>query len=75
VGTDPLELRDDFAAVVARVRDEIAATAEDKAPTPGEYVSPLGPAESDATVRLLWDGTYRRAADRIGEQDPDLADE
>jgi hypothetical protein len=74
VAADPLEPKDDFVAVVERVRGELAATGEDKVPIPDEYVSPLGPTERDAIMRLLRDGTYRRAAARVGEQDPDVAD-
>jgi hypothetical protein len=73
VATDPIEPRDDFVAVVGRVRSEIATTGEHKARVVGEYVSPLGPAERDAIMCLLRDGTYHRAAARVGEQDPDLA--
>jgi hypothetical protein len=75
MATDPLELSDDFVAVVERVRSEVAAAGENKAPAPGEYASPLGPAERDALMHLLRDGTYHQAAARIGEQDPDLADQ
>lgn len=48
---------------------------EDKAPAAGEYVSPFGPEERDAIMRLLRDGTYHRAAARIGEEDPELSDQ
>ncbi|MCA1846537.1 MAG: hypothetical protein LC792_25750 [Actinobacteria bacterium] len=75
MATDPLALHDDFAAVVAKTRREVVAAGEHKAPTPGDYVSPLGPEERDAIMRLLHDGTYARAAARVGEEDPDLADQ
>ncbi len=75
VPADPREPKGDFVAVVERVRGEIAATGEDKVRIPDAYVSPLGPTERDAIMRLLRDGTYRRAAARIGEEDPDVADQ
>jgi hypothetical protein len=75
VATDPLALHDDFAAVVDRVRREVAEAGENKAPAPGGYVSPLGAEERDAIMRLLHDGTYARAAARIGVDDPDPADQ
>jgi hypothetical protein len=76
VALDPLALDDDdLAAVVERVRREVAAAGENKAPSPGGYRSPLGIEERDAIMRLLRDGTYARAAARIGDDDPDLADQ
>jgi hypothetical protein len=75
VATDPLVLQDDFAAIVERVRHEVAASGENKAPVPGGYESPLGAEERDAIMRLLRDGTYARAAARVGIEDPDLADQ
>lgn len=75
MATDPLALDDDFAAVVERVRREVAAAGENKAPVPGGYVSPLGAYERDAIMRLLRDGTYARASARVGAEDPDLADQ
>jgi hypothetical protein len=75
VATDPRARHDDFAAVVARIRQEVVAAGEDKAPVPGGYVSPLGAEERTAIMRLLRDGTYARAAARIAAADPDLADQ
>lgn len=75
VATDPLAFQDDFVAVVERVRREVAAAGENKAPVAGGYVSPLGAQERDAVMRLLHDGTYARAAARVGTEDPDLADQ
>lgn len=75
VATDPLALHDDFAAVVERVRREVATAGANKPPAPGGYVSPLGAEERDAIMRLLRDGTYARAAARVGSEDPDLADQ
>jgi hypothetical protein len=75
VATDPLALEDDFSAVVDRVRREIVASGENRPPDPGGYTSPLGPEERDAIMRLLHDGTYARAAARVGDDDPDLADQ
>lgn len=75
VATNPLRLEDDFDAVVAKVRRELIAAGKNKAPAIGEYVSPLGPEERTAIMRLLRDGTYHKAAARVGEEDPELADQ
>lgn len=75
MATDPLARHDDFAAVVGRVRQEVAAAGENRPPVPGGYTSPLGPEERDAIMRLIHDGTYARAAARVGIEDPELADQ
>lgn len=75
VATDRLAFQDDFVAVVERARRELVAAGENKAPVAGGYVSPLGAQERDAIMRLLHDGTYARAAARVGAEDPDLADQ
>jgi len=75
VATDPLDLDDSLSAVVDRIRNEVTMAGEDKAPAAGEYVSPFGPEERDAIMRLLRDGTYHRAAARVGEEDPELSDQ
>lgn len=71
----PPALPDDFAAVVDRIRREVAAAGENRAPVPEGYVSPLGADERAAIVRLLQDGTYARAAAGVGAEDPALADQ
>jgi len=48
---------------------------ENKAPLAGEYGTPFGIEERDAIMRLLRDGTYHRAAARVGEEDPELSDQ
>lgn len=75
VATDPPALQEDFFAVVDRVRREIVAAGENKPPVPGGYTSPLGLEERDAIMRLIHDGTYARAAARVGNEDPELADQ
>lgn len=75
MATDPLALHDDLSAVVDRVRRDIAAAGENKPPVPGGYTSPLGPEERDVIMHLIHDGTYARAAARIGNEDPELADQ
>ena len=75
VAIDPVEPQDDFTVVVDRVRSEILAAGEDKAPAAGEYVSPFGREQRDAIMRLLRDGTYRRAAVGVGRDDPELSDQ
>lgn len=75
VATDPVDLDDGLESVVQRVRKEIRAAGEHKAPRIGEYVSPLTREERDAIMALVRDGTYHRAAGRVGAEDPDLADQ
>ncbi len=75
MATDPVGLEDNFAVVVDRVRNEIVAGGENKAPAAGEYVPPFGPEERDAIMRLLRDGTYHRSAAAVGEKDPELSDQ
>ena len=75
VATDLLDLDDNFPAVVDRVRNKVIMAGEHKAPAAGEYVSPFGPEERDAIMRLLRDGTYHSAAARVGEEDPELSDQ
>ncbi len=75
MATDPLELEDDFGVVVDRIRNEIVAAGEHRAPAAGEYVPPFGPEERDAIMRLLRDGTYHRSAAVVGEEDPELSDQ
>lgn len=75
MATDPLALHNDLFAVVDRVRREVVAAGENRPPVPGGYTSPLGPEERDVIMRLIYDGTYARAAARVGIEDPELADQ
>lgn len=75
MATEPDALHDDLFAVVDKIRREVAAAGEDKAPGSGGYASTLGPEEREAIMRLLRDGTYARAAARVGNDDPELADQ
>lgn len=75
VATEPDALQDDFFAVVDRVRREVVAAGENKAPASGGFTSTLGPEEREAIMRLLRDGTYARAAARVGKDDPELSDQ
>ncbi len=75
VATDPLGVGESFSAAVERVRNEVTMAGEDKAPAAGEYVSPFDADEREAIMRLLRDGTYHRAAARVGEEDPELSDQ
>ncbi len=75
MATNPLDFDDGLEAIVERVRKDIIAAGEHKAPAAGEYVSPLAAEERDAIMALLRDGTYHRAVARVGQEDPELADQ
>lgn len=66
---------EDLDAVVTRARRQLVASGRNKAPATGLYASPLGEEERAAVLALLRDGTYWEAAKRVGEADPDLADQ
>jgi len=70
----PLEV-DDLDTVVMRARRQLVASGRHKAPATGLYASPLGGEERAAVLALLRNGTYREAARRVGEADPELADQ
>lgn len=70
----PLE-REDLDTVVMRARRRLVASGRHKAPAMGVYASPLGAQERAAVLGLLRNGTYREAARRVGEADPELADQ
>lgn len=71
---DPVDL-DDFHSVVTDARRRLVAAGHHKAPRIGRYDSPLGAEERTAIIQLLRDGTYGEAARRVGEEDPELADQ
>jgi hypothetical protein len=66
---------DDLDTVVMRARRQLTASGQHKAPASGRYVSPLGEEERAVVLALLRDGTYKDAARRVGEADPELADQ
>jgi hypothetical protein len=70
----PLEV-DDLETVVLRARRQLVASGRHKAPATGLYASPLDAEERAAVLALLRNGTYREAARRVGEADPELADQ
>lgn len=70
----PLEV-DDLDTVVMRARRQLVASGRHKAPVTGLYASPLGGEERAVVLALLRNGTYREAARRVGEADPELADQ
>lgn len=70
----PVEL-DDLDSVVTRARRQLVASGRHKAPASGRSVSPLGEEERAAVLALLRNGTYKEASRRVGEADPELADQ
>jgi hypothetical protein len=74
VGTHVVEFEDDFAALVARMRREMIAADENRAPATGVYEPPFGANARQAIMELVRHGTYRAAADRVTVDDPELAD-
>lgn len=66
---------DDLDTVVMRARRQLTASGRHKAPASGPYVSPLGEEERAAVLALLRNGTYQDASRRVGEADPELADQ
>lgn len=75
MATDPIAFEDDFHAVVARTREAIASSGENKLDIREEFESPLSPEERDVVMSLLRDGTYAAAAGRVAVEDPDFADQ
>lgn len=70
----PLEV-EDLDTVVMRARRQLVASGRHKAPVTRLYTSPIGDEERAAVLALLRDGTYQEAARRVGEADPELADQ
>jgi len=73
VSTRPAHLDPALARAVERAREALDASGELR-PRPGVLTSPLGPKERAAVTRILRDGTYRRLADAVARDDPELAD-
>lgn len=73
MSTRPLNLDPELASAVKRAREALDASGQLRA-KPAGYESPLGPKERAAIARMLQDGTYRRLADDVGRDDPELAD-
>jgi hypothetical protein len=74
VATDPVDLRNERALAVERVRGELEARGELRPPVIGPFVSPLDDEERAAVAEALRTGAYERAVAEIGTNDPDLAD-
>jgi hypothetical protein len=53
---------------------EALATSGQLRPKPGTYKSPLSEQERSAVAKILRDGTYRKLADAVAAEDPDIAD-
>jgi hypothetical protein len=70
----PLEM-DDLETAVMRARRQLVASGRHNAPATGLYASSLGAEERAAVLELLRNGTYHEAAKRVGEADPELADQ
>lgn len=74
MATDPVDLPNERALAVARVRRELEAKGELRPPVIGPFVSPLDDEERAAIAEALRTGAYERAVAEIGRSDPDLAD-
>jgi hypothetical protein len=73
VSTRPVELSPALAAAVADAREALEADGELRG-RPTGYTSPLSEQERAAVLRFVRDGTYRRLADAIAADDPEIAD-
>ena len=69
----PVHLDPPLQEAIDRAREELTAAGQLQ-PKPGPYKSPLGEKERAAVARMLSDGTYRRLADAVVAEDPELAD-
>lgn len=74
VSTRPVELSPSLAAAVERARAQLAADGELHG-RPSGYQSPLSDREKELVRRFLSDGTYRRLADMVAADDPEIADQ
>jgi hypothetical protein len=73
VATQRVEFGDGLQNVVARVRAEIVAAGENRLAVGAPEERPLEPDEQRAVLQVLRDGTYARAAARVGNEDAELA--
>ena len=73
MSTRPVELSPALAAAVARAREALEADGELR-PSPGGYVSDFDDETRDVIARIIRDGTYRRLADAVAAEDPEVAD-
>lgn len=74
MATDPVDLPNERALAVARVRRELEAKGDLRPPVIRPFVSPLDDEERAAIAEALRTGAYERAVAEIGRSDPDLAD-
>jgi len=68
-----VHLDPELARAVERARQALDSSGQLRT-QPGSYKSPLGEKERAAVARMLRDGTYRRLADAVVSDDPELAD-
>lgn len=74
MSTRPVELSPALAAAVAVAREGLEADGELRGRSSG-YTSPLNEQEKALVLRFVRDGTYRRLADAVAAEDPELADQ
>jgi hypothetical protein len=74
MATDPVDLPDERASAVARVRRALEERGGLRPPVMRPFVSPLDDEERAALAEALRGGAYERAVAEIGRDDPDLAD-
>ncbi len=60
-------------AAVERARARASRTGELRSVVGGSFAAAVPVELANFVERILTDGTYARAVERIGEQDPDLA--
>jgi hypothetical protein len=65
---------EDLAAVVARARDRAARTGELRPVMAGSFASAVPGDVADFAEQILRDGSFASEVERIGRDDPDLAD-
>jgi hypothetical protein len=74
VSTRPLHLSPELAEAVARARQALDDAGELHG-RPSGYQSPLDAKERAAVARIIADGTYRRLADAVAADDPEIGDQ
>lgn len=73
MSTRPVELSPALAAAVERARAELAEDGELRG-RPSGYQSQLDEQTQEVVRRFLSDGTYRRLAEMVAADDPEIAD-